>query len=56
MLHIIRESSIERVLENYRNPENITQRNIQFARRHGNEKMKAMLSACRNPNKKTAGA
>lgn len=47
MLHIIRESSIERVLKSYRNPENIPERNIQYARDKGTENMKAMLDACR---------
>ena len=51
MLHIIRESSIERVLKSYRNPENIPERNIQYARDKGNENMKAMLDACRKPEK-----
>jgi len=51
MLHIIRESSIERVLKSYRNPENIPERNIQYARDKGTEKMKAMLQACKNPEK-----
>jgi len=53
MLHIIRESSIERALKSYPSPENIPIRNIQYARGHGNEKMKAMLNACRNPIKST---
>ncbi len=49
MLHVIRESSIERVLKSYRRPENIPKRNMQYARDKGNKKMKAMLDACKNP-------
>ena len=46
MLHIIRETSLERALQNYPQPENIPKRNIEYARSQGQAKMQALLDAC----------
>ncbi len=46
MLHLIREVSLERALENYPDPENIPERNIKLAREKGCAHMQAMLDAC----------
>lgn len=46
MLHLIREASVERVLQHYPNPERIPERNIEVARTAGLEIMKARLKAC----------
>lgn len=46
MLQLIREESIEKVLETYDNPESIPQRNIELTRSFGIEKMKKMLKKC----------
>jgi hypothetical protein len=46
MLHLLRETSIERAVANYPNPENIPQRNIEFTRELGLAKMQALLAAC----------
>jgi len=45
-LHLLREASLERVLEDHPDPESIPQRNIDYARRLGLEKMRALLEAC----------
>ena len=50
MLHILRESSIERALLNYPNAEQIPQRNIDTARRLGLAQMQALLAACGGPD------
>ncbi len=50
MLHIIRETSIERVLENYPNPENIPSKNIQLTRQLGTQKLQAILAVCLSDN------
>jgi len=42
MLHIIREASLEQVLQNYPNPEDIPQRNIDYCRQLGLEVMQKM--------------
>lgn len=42
MLHLLREESIEKALINYKNPENIPERNIQFARAKGLAYMKTL--------------
>lgn len=44
MLHILREESIEKVLENYPNPENIPDRNIELTRELGLATMKKLLA------------
>lgn len=46
MLHLIREDSIERVLENIENPEDIPDRNIRHARTLGLEVMRQKLADC----------
>jgi uncharacterized protein len=46
MLHLLRETSIERAVTAYPNPENIPQRNIEFTRQLGLAKMQALLAAC----------
>ncbi len=46
MLHIIRESSLERALENYPDPESIPEKNISLAREKGCQHMQALLEAC----------
>jgi len=48
ILHILRESSLERVLENYPNPELIPERNIELLVGLRSNKMNAMLQACTN--------
>lgn len=45
-LHLLRESSLERVLGDHPDPDLIPQRNIDFARRQGLDKMRALLDAC----------
>ncbi len=45
-LHLIREASIERVLENVANPKEIPAENIERARALGTDKMAALLKAC----------
>jgi uncharacterized protein len=46
MLHILREESIERALENFDHPENIPERNIAFAKQKGYAAMEALRKAC----------
>lgn len=46
MLHIIRETSIERAVASYPDPENIPNRNIKLTRELGREKLKSLLAAC----------
>ncbi len=46
MLHLLREASIDKALENYPNPENIPNRNIDFAREKGLLYMKMLRDAC----------
>ncbi len=46
MLHILREESIEKVLANYPNPEDIPERNIKLTQDLGLEEMKKLLSDC----------
>jgi hypothetical protein len=48
MLHILRESSIEKALEHYNDPENIPGRNIKFAHSKGLTYMKMLRDACLN--------
>tara|TARA_B110000483_G_scaffold88856_1_gene109649 strand:- start:29972 stop:30538 length:567 start_codon:yes stop_codon:yes gene_type:complete len=50
ILHILREQSLMRVLENYPNPELIPERNIELLLGLGNNKMKAMLKDCFKTN------
>ena len=46
MLHLLREESIEKALENYENPESIPKRNINFAREKGQAYMKMLRDSC----------
>jgi len=46
MLHILREESIEKVLTNYPNPEEIPERNIKLTQDLGLQEMKKLLSDC----------
>jgi hypothetical protein len=46
MLHLLRESSIDKALEHYKNPEEIPNRNINFARNKGEAYMKMLRDAC----------
>jgi hypothetical protein len=46
MLHLLRESSIDKALEHYKNPEDIPERNIHFAREKGIVYMKMLRDAC----------
>lgn len=48
MLHLLREESIEKALENYESPENIPERNINFAREKGLTYMKMLRDSCLN--------
>jgi len=45
MLHIIREASITAALQSYQNPELIPERNMEFTRKLGLEKLQTMLAA-----------
>lgn len=45
MLHLLREESIDRALENYKSPESIPVRNINFAREKGLAYMKMLRDA-----------
>lgn len=46
MLHLLREESIEKVLERYPNPDAIPERNINFARTKGEAYMKMLRDSC----------
>jgi uncharacterized protein len=46
MLHLLREKSIDKALEHYTSPENIPDRNINFAREKGLIYMKMLRDAC----------
>jgi hypothetical protein len=46
MLHLLREESIEKALQNYQEPESIPERNIHFAREKGLVYMKMLRDAC----------
>ena len=46
MLHLLREHSLEKALENYPNPEAIPENNIKLTRKLGLEKMQQTLAAC----------
>lgn len=45
-LHIIREASIERALESYKEPESIPERNMAFAEKKGKEFFQSLLEKC----------
>jgi hypothetical protein len=46
MLHLLRESSVDKALEHYTDPEGIPDRNIDFAREKGAVYMKMLRDAC----------
>jgi len=46
MLHLLRETSIERAVTSHPDPENIPQHNIELTRKLGLAKMQALLAAC----------
>ena len=46
MLHLLREESIERVLENFRDPDSIPSNNIAFAKQKGFAAMEALRNSC----------
>ncbi len=47
MLHLLRETSIDKVLKHYKNPENIPTANINFARQKGLAYMQLLRGACK---------
>ena len=49
-LHIIREESLERVLEKTANPEKIPEKNIRLTRELGTEKLQQLLNRCTDPD------
>lgn len=49
MLHLLRESSIDKALEHYTDPEAIPERNINFARKKGIVYMKMLRDSCTTP-------
>lgn len=49
MLHLLRESSIDKALEHYSDPESIPDKNINFAREKGTLYMKLLRDSCRVP-------
>jgi hypothetical protein len=46
MLHLLRESSIDKAVAQYENPEKIPQRNVDFARKKGSIFMKLLRDSC----------
>ncbi|OSZ79717.1 hypothetical protein CAP36_00165 [Chitinophagaceae bacterium IBVUCB2] len=46
MLHLLREESIDKALRHYTSPENIPERNVNFAREKGLVYMKMLRDAC----------
>ena len=48
MLHFLRESSIDKALAHYENPESIPERNVDFARKKGLTFMKLLRDSCIN--------
>ncbi len=46
MMHLLREASIDKALDHYKNPEDIPDRNINFARDKGLVYMKMLRDAC----------
>lgn len=51
MFHLIREASMQKALENHPDPESIPERNIEFSRQQGLEKMKGLLKQCTSLDK-----
>lgn len=50
MLHLIRESSLERALQSYPNPELIPERNIKLTRELGSKKIQSILNSILGSN------
>lgn len=48
MLHLLRESSIDKAIKQYENPENIPEHNVDFARKKGLTFMKLLRDSCIN--------
>lgn len=48
MLHLLRESSIDKAIAHYENPEKIPERNVDFARKKGLTFMKLLRDSCIN--------
>ena len=48
MFHLLRESSVEKAIAHYENPENIPERNVDFARKKGLTFMKLLRDSCIN--------
>lgn len=46
LLHILREESVDRALENYPDPDRIPERNIRIMEKHGAEFMQELLQQC----------
>lgn len=46
MFHLLRESSIESAIKNHSNTESIPQRNMEYARKQGLDKMISLLKQC----------
>lgn len=46
MLHLLREESVEKAIKHYKNPENIPERNVDFARNKGLAFMKLLRDSC----------
>ena len=46
MLHLLREASIDKALEQYKNPENIPEANIALARGKGLAAMNELRESC----------
>lgn len=46
MFHLIREASLEKAIESHPSADAIPERNIEYAREQGLEKMKSLLAAC----------
>lgn len=46
MIHILRETSLEKAIDNYPNPEQIPERNIELMRELGIAKVQSLLAAC----------
>ena len=46
MFHLIREASVQRAIENHPDAESIPERNVEYAREQGLDKMKSLLQHC----------
>ena len=55
MLHLIREASLEKALQNYPDAELIPERNIALARSKGLAEMKHLLERCLQPSATRTG-